>query len=398
MNIAITGTTGLVGRNLLFELVKQSYNNLFDVKLILFGRNKKSYSFQQRILDIFNNELYDYIGDNKIDRSLINQWATENITTINYILENDDLNISADDLKKLQLSKIDHFIHVAALTDFRNTEKAKVNLKKINIDGTKNILNLIKNIDVEAFSYVSSAYVCGKTYGEIKPDFIKLNQEFRNYYEETKIQAEINVVKFCQKNKINFKVFRPSTIAGRLIEKPIGAVSKIDVFYHWLYFFHRFKQSRLDKRDCLNDEFNIDLRFYHGNEGGLNIVPCDYVAKVIYYGCFKDDRPDEKFYHAVNNAETPHKLYTDIMLKTINITGVEHVNTMPTNLNLAEKLYYATVGLIYTPYIIDKEMKFDNSNVKYLEEKFGFSCPKVDEASFSYLMKYVVDKNFKIDL
>jgi len=42
MIYALTGITGLLGRNLFLEIIKKNINDLFKTKFILFGRNSKT--------------------------------------------------------------------------------------------------------------------------------------------------------------------------------------------------------------------------------------------------------------------------------------------------------------------------------------------------------------------
>ncbi len=394
MLIAITGITGLLGRNLVLEIIKNNKNNLDQIKLILFGRDSASDNLKSRIEKILQEELTDYLDDDSFDQKKVYSWFASNVKSINYKLDVVGLDIADQDLSYLKSQQIDYFIHIAALTDFRGGEAVRAELDKINVGGTKNVLDLVSKLQVKNLGFVSSAYVCGMTTGVIPVDYINLNQDFRNYYEKTKLISEIAVRDFCEEQKLNLKVFRPSTISGRLIEKPMGSVSKIDVFYEWCAFFYRYKKKTLKKESCIADHLDVDLRFYHSDESGLNIVPADYVAKVVYYGCFGGD--NQQTYYAVNNHETPHRLYTDLMLKSINITGVKHCEEMPQDLNRLEQLYYKTVGMIYTPYITMKPILFDNSNVRVLEQKHNFSCPPVDHDNFTALMDFVVQKDFDL--
>lgn len=61
--IVITGATGLIGRNLLFEIIKQNMAALDNWEIIILGRGKNEESLEKRISDIINLDGIDYFGN-----------------------------------------------------------------------------------------------------------------------------------------------------------------------------------------------------------------------------------------------------------------------------------------------------------------------------------------------
>lgn len=389
---ALTGATGLLGRNLLLEIIKQHYRKISDIEILLLGRSTKANSLHERVMKILDEEVIDYIDDASLNKSEFLKEVSEKIECFDIRLGEANLSLSQNDYKILTSKKIDFFFHVAALTDFRSGNIVADKLTKINVDGTRSILELLPNLKVAEFSHVSSAYVCGITAGKISPDYINPNQKFRNYYEQTKLEAEILVKDFCKKHRIKFRIFRPSTISGRLIEKKIGATPKFDVFYGWAIFFLRQKEKLLKSKNFTSDFAEINLRFCASNDSGLNIVPVDFAAKIMYQVSMLGH--DEESFYLTNKEEVSHRFYFFEMLNFIGIKGVEMVDRMPSNLNKAEDFYYKTVGKIYTPYITCPVMDFDTDNLKDLSTKIGLECPKIDRNNFLQLMIYAKEKNF----
>lgn len=394
LTFLLTGSTGLLGRNLLMEIIKNNRDNLENIEIIILGRSSKILSLHDRTMAMLEGELLDYIGDAKINQNKQNllNGISESLTCVEAALDKLNLGISPDNIKLLSSKQIDFFFHIAALTDFRSGDAVQKVLDKINVFGTEQVLNLLPKLTVKEFCYISSAYVCGMTTGNIMPDYVNIDQEFRNYYEKTKLKAEIMVRNFCNNQNIKFRIFRPSTISGRLMENPIGSLSKIDVFYEWCSFFYRYKKKQLGKESCINEPLSVDLRFHYSQESGLNIVPADYIGKIIYTVCINNHK--EQSFHVVNNAETPHKLYTDIMLESINVSGVKYAKDVPVDKNRLETLYYKTVGSIYTPYITMKPMLFNVDNLQDVFDNTRIICPIVDEKNFKALMNFVVERNF----
>ena len=392
ITFALTGATGLLGRNLLLEIIKQNYKNLSSIEILLLGRNSKTDSLHERIIKIVEDEVFDYIDDESIDKKGFLSEIDKVIKCYNIILGEPYLAMSEDDINEIKSKKIDYFFHIAALTDFRSGSVVADKLTRINILGTQSVLDLLPKLKIVEFSYVSSAYVCGMTTGKIAPNYINLDQEFRNYYEQTKLNAEILARDFCRKHKIKFRIFRPSTISGRLIEKRIGATPKFDVFYGWAIFFLRQKRKLLKTKHFTNELVEINLRFCASDKSGLNIVPADFAAKIIYRVSLS--RCDQESFHLTNNEETPHRFYFFEMLDFIGIKGVQMVDEIPSDLNQIEDLYYKTVGKIYTPYIACDVTDFDICNLEEFSTKSGLNYSKIDKNNFLKLMLFAKEKNF----
>ncbi len=391
IRFVITGATGFLGRNLLLEIIKQNYLKMSELEILIIGRSAGKDSLESRIKKILEEEMMDYVGECTLEKS---ELMENTIGSIRFIgTTSDGFSISHEDYRMLNSSTIDFFYHVAASTDLRHGEKVSVELDKMNVDGTRAVLSLVDKLKVREFCYVGTAYECGKTYGKIAPDYVNLNQNFRSPYEISKLKAEVLVRSF-KKNGMKFRYFRPSVTCGRLIENSIGATPKFDVFYSWAVFFARYKKSKIIG-DFINTPIKLDMRFYFSPSGGLNIVPVDFAAKIMYHACMLND-PNES-YHLANKFETPHSLYTSIMLESINVIGIENVKSMPTNLNHLESLYYKSVGKILTPYIDQDPILFDVSSSENVCRNADILWPEINEDSFRDLMKYAKDRAFGIE-
>ncbi len=393
MRIAITGATGLLGRNLLFEILKQNLKNLDNLKIFVFGRPKDNLSHPERILNIISSDGLDYIG---ISKNNIQQ-LLKAIVTISFDLEIEQLNISKDDFKSLSNNNIDYFFHVAAYTDFRSSPAIYDTLREINVNGTKRICSLVNSLQVKEFVYIGSAYSCGNKTGLINPDYIDKSGAFRNPYENSKLEAEIYFRDFVKMNKINYKVFRPTTISGRLIEKPLGRINKYDVFYSWIAFFIRQKMKYLKPSDDIyKTPFEMPIRLHFNPKGGLNIVPVDYCAKAIYDICTSNE-PNNN-YHLANDSITPNQMYGDLTFKTLNISKYKYVLKEPIDKNAFETLYYRTVGKLFTPYGVSDPIIFNTDCLRNFNKRTGINCPVVDEKNLAILLEYAKKDNFGIPL
>ena len=216
------------------------------------------------------------------------QWSTSLGATVadgsawEEVAFNSYLSISPDDFKLLKSKNIDLFIHAAANSDFRSTPAIKRVLKEVNLNGTMRILNLVKQLDVSEFVYTSSAYCAGHINGDIQPDYINTTGVFRNPYEESKLEAELYLSSFAKINGLKYRIFRLTGIGGRLMEPPLGSVSKYDIFYGWGIFFLKAKLKALLSLDNIySSSVEMPIRIAANLDGNMNVVPVDYAAKII---------------------------------------------------------------------------------------------------------------------
>ncbi|TDX02089.1 SDR family oxidoreductase [Dinghuibacter silviterrae] len=375
LHYMLTGATGLLGRNLLFEIIKQHLDDLTRIKIFVLGRA----GLAQRIFEIIGTDGMNYLSLDKGEQKGLLDALGAVIHCLHFDLES---YIGADE-QWLQQQGVDFFFHVAAHTDFRSSEAVKKKLWSVNVDGTHKVLDLARRIRVAHFIYTGSAYACGDTTGRIEPDYINFDQSFRNPYELSKLEAEVSVRRFTRRHGIKATFFRPSTICGRLIEKEIGAVSKFDVFYAWMFFFLRCKE-RMYKENDLDKTAFMPCRVAYNPESGLNIVPADYAAKAMYRLTLHPTGTDS--FHLVNTGETKHDCYIPAMTTAIGMEGMQHVAEPPLmELNELETMYYKTVGAIFTPYITSAPMEFA---VPGAGEP---TAPAVDAGNFDKLLAYALD-------
>ena len=401
VTFALTGITGLLGQNLLYEILKNNLHDLDYIKIICFGRGTKELSLLSRIEENIKSNGWKYILS-EYNSSLVEKICSV-VIPIGCDLSSDNLNIDLNDYKLLTKYRIDYFFHLAALTDLRRLPNVINRLVEINVNGTKRILNLIDTFSykIKEFIYVSSAYTCGKAYGEIHPDYINLDQNFRNPYEKTKLLAEILCYNYCNSNDIRHRKFRPSTIGGRIFEKPTGFVNKYDVYLGWACYFLNLKVHMIKSNDwdeIYETPLDIPIRIHANPKIGLNIVPSDFCAKVMYHAVLYNNRNID--YHIVSR----HDLLIDILIpqifKLLNINGWSYINNSVEDQNKFEKLYYRYVGSVYTPYInYSIPMDF---NYTSMQEVCNDSCIAIHDINkiedILLMLQYARENNFGLNL
>jgi len=394
LKVVITGATGLLGRNFIFELIKRNLEQLDSLDLVILGRaDAAGANLATRMREIICSEGAVYMGLDPKQSALLEDFCIQQLRFVPLDLMDID---TGDVAAAIGPGRIDGFFHIAAMLDFRDTDWVTQQLEIANVLGTEHILKIVSTLNVDSFSYVGSAYSCGNSTGLIAPDHGDFSLHFRNPYEISKLKAESLVKRWSEISGVPCYIFRPSTISGRLIEPTLGAIHKFDVFYAWGAFFLRMKLKLLGSpTEHRSKRVSMDVRVLYRPDAGLNIVPADFAAKAMLQA-WEHGRPGS--YHLVNNQETLHSSYLWMILEAIGVDGLTQVDAIPTELNPLEKIYYKTVGKIYTPYTVSEPMLFDTSNIRPILDQAGLSCPPVDEKNLRILLDYAVQNDFGMSL
>ena len=138
--------------------------------------------------------------------------------------------------------------------------------------------------------------------------------------------------------------------------------------------------------------FDLPIRIVLNPKSGLNIVPCDFDAKVMYH-VVTENIKDRNFFLA-NNEETPHSTYIRVILDSLNIKGWSLVDKEPDDQNELEVFHYKTVGKVFAPYTTSDPILFDISNLSSTLKKNNLTCPPVDNKNMATLIDYAKRKHF----
>lgn len=168
-----------------------------------------------------------------------------------------NLGISNADLETIQYETTDVF-HLAAAYDLAVAKDVAFD---VNLQGTKNVNDLVCSIkNLRRYNYVSTCYIAGKREGSILETELEHKAGFRNFYEETKYLAEVEVGRL--KSHLPVTIYRPSIVVG---DSETGETAKYDGIYYLIQY--------LRKAPSLLRLLNV------GNENvKLNLVPVDFVV------------------------------------------------------------------------------------------------------------------------
>lgn len=196
--ILVTGGTGLVGSHLLYALLQEG---------------KKVRAIHRKGSDLNNvKKIFGYYSENATSYFNAIEWREANITNIPQL--------------ERAFEGITHVYHAAAYVDFNPKNYYK--LKKANIEGTANIVNLCLAFNIQKLCYVSSIATLGNSVNRAPvTEETYWNPENKNsVYAITKYGAEMEVWRGSQEG-LKTVVVNPGVILGEgLWHKGSGSIVK----------------------------------------------------------------------------------------------------------------------------------------------------------------------------
>jgi nucleoside-diphosphate-sugar epimerase len=371
INILLTGTTGIIGREVLYELLPKFAEKEYIGKIILLIRPNKEKQSTERLQDILSCQYKP---------EFLNKYEDIDFTQFTDVI---DIDIASSEIKTaLQNRAYEnlHVIHMAASTNLSQSQDVEAEIYKNNYEATINLLNSVVKL-VTKFSFVSTAFSGGHREGKITNDNFPINGEFRNHYEAMKNRVEQEIIEICEANHVKWQILRPSIVCGRLLTQPLHFIPKFNVFYGFAKFFDFINQQSQGKQI---EKIRISIN----TQASLNIVPVDYVAKTIAR-VFDKDVLRLNIVH--DNSYNNDKLVRNI-LSSINFENYEFVEKMPNeDSHTLEKIYYKSVGKQFTPYISTPDHYFDTKELNALMS--DIKLPVIEEV-FDDIMLFAVKNNF----
>lgn len=169
------------------------------------------------------------------------------------------LGIVQESLSEIQ-NQIEVVWHLAAIYDLAVPKKIAW---KVNVDGTRNVNEFVQQLpNLARYMYFSTAYVAGKREGVLlESELIRPKDGFKNYYEETKFEAELLVEDL--KTKTPTTIIRPGIVRGNSLT---GETKKFDGPYFFLNMIDKIK-------------FMPNIPYVGHSKAFINVVPIDYVIE-----------------------------------------------------------------------------------------------------------------------
>jgi len=350
--IFLTGFPGFIAGHLLERLTSEEADFILLVQPVLMDK---------AIEEV--NEIISKLGVSA-DRFSI---AEGDITKPNLGMSESDYEIAKEETTSI--------FHLAAIYDLAVTRDVGM---RVNVEGTKNVNTFAKEVkNLRRYNYISTCYVAGKRSGLIKENELKHDKGFRNFYEETKYLAEVEVEEL--KKNLPVTIHRPSVVVG---DSKTGEIPKYDGIYYVINYLRRLPSVL-----SLFNIGNKDVR--------LNLVPVDFVVDAMAT-LAKDERAIGKTFHVSDTSP----LTTEEICNAIaySLVGKKSIVTIPAkvvNFSLMTPMSPPITGLphVGVPYFF-LQQTYDTTNSQAILEEHGIICPPFS----SYVDKLIsfVEQNPKI--
>ena len=333
INVILTGTTGTLGSQVFYELLQQ--DNIKHIFLPVREKNGKS-AFQ-RIQKILNNDAAPaFVSENK---NLI----SEKIKVLDMV----------SFLKPevfLSKKETNFFIHSAGSVNLSTDESQRDIIFTGVYQFTKDVFNTFSSY-ISKFTYISTAFSIGNIGGLIDNDYHTTKEpKYRNFYEEAKHTTEKFLLKKGKENNVAIQILRPSVLGGNIFNNSPYFISNYMVYYLLGKFFY--------KNPLADNLIRLAVNF----KTGLNIIPVDYVAKIIA----------SVYQKQIVQLNIVHSKSTSILkgmeriLKTVDFNNFTILNSSTGGVlleskNRLENIYYKTIGLHLNQYLTSKPYEYDTN-------------------------------------
>jgi len=246
--------------------------------------------------------------------------------------------------------------HLAAIYDLA---VAKELAQRVNVEGTRNVTSFAKSLPrLRHFHHVSTCYVAGKREGRIFEAELRHDAGFRNFYEESKYLAELEVD--ALKSELPVTIHRPAVVCG---DSKTGEIPKYDGVYYLILYLLRWPGG-------------LSLLNIGNHVVSLNLVPVDFVVEAMSALAFDDAAIGKTVQLADPNPLTTYQLFNAIA-KSIN-GGHSRITVPPSWVQFLLMLppSPAITGLPHhgVPYFFVKQA-YDSTEAQNLLEPHGIRCP-----------------------
>ena len=254
MQYFVTGATGFIGKRLVKKLLERKGS------VVYFLIRKES---EDKVAG-----LRDYWGA-----------SAARVVPVFGDLTAKKLGVAAETIKTLK-GQIDHLYHLAAVYDLGASIESQI---AVNVDGTRNMVEFAKAIDVGQLHHVSSIAAAGLYEGVFREDMFDEAENYEHPYFMTKHESE----KIVRKEfKGTWTVYRPAMVVG---DSTTGEMDKIDGPYYLFKLIQRMRQILPPWMPSI------------GLEGGrLNIVPVDFVVDALDFISHGKAATKGKCFHLVD--------------------------------------------------------------------------------------------------
>ncbi len=359
--LLLTGSTGLVGRYLLRDLL------LADERVAVLVRSNKIDKGADRVESVMSF-WEDQLGYH-LPRPVVIEGS----------LTDEGLGITLEDRAWIQQS-CDRVLHCAAAMAFRPNKAGEP--WRTNVDGTQRLVDFCRETGIRQFHHVSTCYICGLRTGRILETEVDEGQELGNCYEDSKLKAEKLLRSADCFDRVTF--YRPASVVG---DSKSGYTTSHHGFYLPLQLAYTMS-TQVPPAEMGSRFFaKLGLR---GDEG-TNVVPVDWLSAAIVH-LFTHPEHHGKTYQLANPTPASAELIQQVIQDSIAKYSPRKTATSisKSELEAYEGLFQEYME-VYRSHWRDDPV-FDVTNtVSALPQ---LPCPEMDYDTLMRIARYPVENNF----
>jgi nucleoside-diphosphate-sugar epimerase len=285
-----------------------------------------------------------------------------------------------DSLPEGDLGPIDSVINCAASIQlFSNGNGDPF---KTNVAGTQAMIDWVERRGIRRIFAVSTAYTCGWNSGVIREEFHHPEPKFQTDYERSKWIAECLLQEWSARSGNVLTVFRPSFLIG---DSKSGYTTQFGGFCQFARLVSVLKQQFSHNGN--GDRTYIPLRIPGRPEDRQNIVPVDYVARMIAEVVLRPEFQG-RIYHLTNPEPPTNDLMKRCYEDYFGLHGgyFADPDEVVGKCSKAESLLWDRYELI-TPRVVHTP-HFDVRNAREVAAAIGLEFPVLDKQRIFTMFDY----------
>ena len=353
--VFLTGATGFLGSHLCYALLREGH------RVVALARPAKKESSRDRVVEVLGRVPPSPDGIESL---------TDRLAVVTGDISQPQLGMDASEYERLT-QDIDETWHGAASLSF--LEEDREDIFRMNLDGTRHIVEFVAETKGKRLHHLSTAYVAGMRTDLVLEEDPDVGQQFKNPYEESKCRAEVMVQTAQREGRLAASVYRPSIVVG---ESGTGRTTH----FHGVYAFIRglwAVTQRLRRKQPASDVVELPLRVPGSQSTTLNFVPIDYVTSAMVE-VSKQPSSVGKVFHLANPTPTENRLWISVVCDQLRVRGIRLVGEdafLKTPMTRMEALFDREMAFYYQ--YLHGEPRFDCSQVLEALQDTAILCPEV---------------------
>lgn len=256
---------------------------------------------------------------------------------------------------------------------------------KVNVHGTEMVNDFVLNLpNLKRYMYFSTAYVAGRREGVLYESELIRPEAFKNYYEETKFEAELLVEDL--KAKVPLTIIRPGVVRGH---SETGETIKFDGPYFFMNMVERLKHLPV-------------IPYVGKSTARFNTVPVDYITKGAVFIANESSAIGKTFHLTDPNPHPVQEIYRHMVKLITNRYPKGRLPLGMAKVSLSIPFVRKALGVeMETIDYLTWNAHFDVSDAVEVLKKGGIECPdflKTMPQMVEFFLQHKDDQLYQIEI